>query len=114
MNRIFLLRLKKWISEGDTQPFYITTEWRKARLKAMELWHFECYRCRYIKQPSELSEATMVHHVKPVKDYPELALSLFITENGRSVIQLMPLCFNCHAAMESKAVRANEQYPEKW
>lgn len=114
MTRTFLAKLNKWIADGDVHPFYITGEWRKTRADVIEYWHGECYRCKHIKTPSELNAATMVHHVKPVKTHPELALSPFIIENGKRTIQLMPLCFDCHAAMESKAAEAEEAYPEKW
>lgn len=110
----------KWLLEliktGDLHNFYISTPWRKARLAALEFYHFECQRCKNEKTPSELTPATMVHHVKPVKKYPQYALSLFIYDKktGKKVPQLIPLCHNCHAAAEKKQANENQKYPERW
>ena len=44
-----------------------------------------------------ISLATTVHHVKEVKQYPALALSVYYTnEKGRKRRQLIPVCDHCH------------------
>ncbi len=103
------------IASGDTQPFYTSAPWRKARAKAIKYYHGECQRCRS-KSPSLLTPATMVHHVKAVKTHPQYALDLFIIDEktGQKQAQLLPLCHDCHAAVESASAAAEELYPERW
>ena len=116
MTTEFLKWLNSLIRSGDLHPFYISTEWRKSRTAAMKYYHGECQRCKNDKTPSILTPATMVHHVKSVKKYPQYALSLFVfnPKTGQKEAQLLPLCDACHAAVESKSGKANEEYPERW
>lgn len=116
MTSDFLRWLVGLIRSGDVHPFYISTEWRKARAGAIKYYHGECQRCKHEKVPSVLTPATMVHHVKSVKKYPQFALSLFVfnSETGEKEAQLLPLCDACHAAVESKSAKAQESYPERW
>lgn len=116
MTSEFLRWLVGLIRSGDVHPFYISTEWRRSRAKAMKYYHGECQRCKHEKTPSVLTLATMVHHVKPVKKYPQYALSLFVfnAQTGKKEAQLIPLCNDCHAAVESKTMKATEGYPERW
>ena len=60
--------------------FYKSDEWKKARLIAMARCFGICQDCG--------GTATMVHHIKPLRLYPELAL---VQSN------LKPLCDKCHA-----------------
>ena len=115
MTSEFLRWLTGLIRSGDIHAFYISSEWRKARAKAIKYYHGECQRCKS-KTPSVLTPATMVHHIKPVKKYPQYALSLFVfnTQTGKKEQQLLPLCNDCHAAVESKTAKVNEDYPERW
>ena len=81
----------------ETDPFYSTWAWRAVRQKALERDLFECVLCaregRYALSGAGRIvpvRATMVHHIKPRKEYPELALVL---DN------LMSLCDSCHERM---------------
>lgn len=74
--------------------FYRSHKWKKKREEVLELYHHECQRC---KERGKLTKATTVHHEKPLKDYPELAFEIFL-EDGTP--QLIPLCFDCHEAIE--------------
>lgn len=115
MTAQFLKWLKGLIAAGNVQPFYTSAPWRRARAEAIKHYHGECQRCRS-QSPSVLTPATMVHHVKPVKAYPQYALDLFIIDEktGKKQAQLIPLCHDCHAAVESASAAAEEQYPERW
>lgn len=58
----------------------------------------------------------MVHHMKPLHLYPELALSNeYIDEEGKTHRQLISLCKDCH---ETKAHPKEESMtmltPERW
>lgn len=115
MTSEFLAWLNKLIRDGNVQPFYTSAEWRHSRAKALKHYHGECQRCKS-KTPSVLTAATMVHHVKPVKRYPQYALDMFVfnPQSGEYEPQLIPLCHDCHAAVESKVAALQEQYPERW
>ena len=67
--------------------FYRSPAWRHKRKEILQSYHYECQRC---KAHGKYSRATMVHHIKHLQDYPELAL----TDSN-----LMPLCFDCHKEM---------------
>lgn len=80
--------------EKETDPFYWTGAWKRARQAALDRDHGLCVWCRRAgryridrhgrRWPVK---ADMVHHIKPKKDYPELALEL---DN------LVSLCDGCH------------------
>lgn len=82
----------KWIrilagkSIHGWHAFYLTSMWRKKRISILARDHHECQRCR---KKGRHSNATMVHHIKHLDEYPELALT---DEN------LVSLCDECHLA----------------
>ncbi len=65
--------------------FYKSSAWINARAVSMAKHYGLCQDC---KDKGILKAADMVHHIKPLKDYPELAL---VQSN------LRPLCNKCHA-----------------
>lgn len=91
MTPIVLTKLKQWIADDTVIKFYKTKEWRIMRSRARKRDHNECQAC---KRLGEHSPMDMVHHIKVVKDYPELALELNNLES---------LCNSCH----------NREHPEK-
>lgn len=73
-----------------TDPFYHSGAWLRVRQMALARDKHLCQECvRRVKMglQSRPRNATMVHHIKPRKEYPELALVL---ENLES------LCNTCH------------------
>lgn len=69
--------------------------------------HGECVMCaragRYVRDRAGRlcrPRATMVHHIKPIKEHPELALSL---DN------LMSLCDQCHDEMHPEKLPARRK-----
>lgn len=74
------------------KAFYHTTAWKKKRKEILKRDHNACRRCR---QHGSYTRATTVHHIKHLKDVPELALT---NDN------LISLCKGCHEAV----------HPEKW
>lgn len=122
MTRRFYLWLLKLIADGDVHPFYTSTEWRSVRESVLREHHYECYMCRQKGKLTTRGNSTplVVHHVKPLKQYPKLALSPYITDsNGHKVIQLMPLCHSCHEEIEGrkgnfKPKGDNPKFPERW
>ncbi|MBY3623723.1 HNH endonuclease [Acinetobacter sp. CUI P1] len=67
-----------------SKAFYRSTAWETARVQALIRDNYLCQHC--IKR-KRLTPADMVHHIKPLSDYPDLALVL---EN------LLSLCNSCH------------------
>ncbi len=89
------LRLKdlvKLIKAGREHEFYLWPEWRGpngARVQTLKYDHFECQAC---KRKGRYRRAVIVHHIKHLKDRPDLALSLFDGEER----QLESVCKQCH------------------
>lgn len=80
-----------------SDPFYHTEAWRRARRAALERDHWLCQ--DHLAQQRagariRVPTATVVHHIQPREDYPELALELS---------NLVSLCEACH----------NKRHPEK-
>lgn len=71
--------------------FYHTTRWQKKREAILRRDHRTCQLCR---RKGKYKRATTVHHMKHLRDHPELAL----TDDN-----LISLCSECH----------EEVHPEK-
>ena len=84
-------KLRQWLADDTVKYFYWLKEWRIIRKVRRKIDNNECQRC---KQTGRHSPAEMVHHIKEVRAYPELALTLSNTES---------LCNACH----------NREHPEK-
>lgn len=67
---------------------------RKWRAKAQRILKRDGYACQECKRYGRMKEATTVHHIKHVDEYPELAW------DSRNLISL---CAACH----------NKMHPEK-
>lgn len=81
----------------ESDPFYHSPAWKRARHVALTRDHGMCCVCMERFEHGlcvKPRRATMVHHIKPVKERPDLALSL---SNLRS------LCTICH----------NQLHPER-
>lgn len=86
--------IKNLFKEHKEYKFYKTREWRLLRAQVMNEARGECKWC---KEKGIISKAETVHHVKHVKDFPELALSRTYIDAGGSVKpNLIPLCHECH------------------
>lgn len=79
------------IKLGNTEVFYKSIEWIKKRRDILKRDNNECQKC---KSNGGYHKAECVHHIKHLKDFPELALT---DEN------LTSLCYACH----------NIEHPEK-
>lgn len=75
------------VSERGWKAFYHTKEWRRKRAAILKRDHNACQICR---SKGRYSRANTVHHIKHLKDVPELAL----TDDN-----LMSLCAACHEDM---------------
>lgn len=87
-----LAQLVSLISAGREDLFYHWPEWLSKRDEALGLDRHECYLCRERKR--RYRKAVLVHHVKHLKDRPDLALSVYDPDTGER--QLVSVCRACH------------------
>lgn len=98
--------LVKWINNlieiDRLYRFYKNSLWLRLKKEVEEEQHHECQKC---KARGRYRRNDVVHHVKHVREHPELALSrYYIDEHGKKQKQLICLCNQCH----------NEEHPEKF
>ena len=92
-----LAELAQLIAAGQEAKFYDWPEWAHIRADVLELDRHECQRCKNVKH--RYRKAVLVHHVKHLKDRPDLALSIWDGPER----QLVSLCRACH----------EEEHPER-
>lgn len=86
-----LLKLRELVEQENTDCFYHWPEWKTMRAQVLKLDHYECQIC---KKKGRYSRAVIVHHIKHLKDRPDLALSIYDPDTkGR---QLISVCKACH------------------
>ncbi|MGG5304204.1 HNH endonuclease [Enterococcus pernyi] len=73
MTEEFYRWLLQLIREDRLVKFYQSPKWRRLREKAMKRDHYECQECRRLGKYHRVEN---VHHIKEVKDRPDLALDL--------------------------------------
>jgi len=81
----------KYKRNQEARVFYKSAAWEKVRKLALIRDNYLCQECL---RNGMITKADVVHHIKELKDYPELALVL---DN------LECLCHSCH----------NKEHPEK-
>ena len=111
-----LAQLRRLIAQGREHEFYTWPEWRREpdgiRAQVLRLDHWECQCC---KRKGKYRKAVIVHHVKHLKQRPDLALSIFDGEQR----QLESVCKSCHEEYhpESQRQYAPQEPPlteERW
>ena len=100
-----ILKLHTLIEQENTDCFYRWTEWRKLRAQVLKLDNYECQLC---KAKGRYSKAIIVHHIKHLKDRPDLALSIYDSNTGQR--QLISVCKECH---EKEHPESQRQYMPK-
>lgn len=107
--------LEELTKDGNLSVFYNSTAWRKLSKYVIKTHNNECHYC---KKKGKVTRATIVHHVKPLKEFPKFAYSLTYTDpDGKENLQLIPLCRNCHEAVHHRgagAVKRDALTPERW
>lgn len=131
MNKIKLRRwIEKLIADDELWRFYKSKEFIKFKTDILKENHYECYECkkrgiitRYdTDKDGNKRILSTVHHVRHVREYPELALSrTFIDDEGKMQLQLIPVCKACHNKLhpekQKKAYTKNEERfenEERW
>lgn len=100
-------KLLQAINRGREDIFYNSRTWRKKRKQILARDNFECQRC---KKEGRVSKADTVHHIKELKDCPEL---------GLSSANLVSLCFSCHNIIHERFGNQKSRgekigIPERW
>lgn len=101
-----LEQLRGMIADGNPDPFYDWPEWNFIRHLVLTLDSFECQEC---KKKRRFRAAKVVHHVKHLRDRPDLALSVCDYETSER--QLVSLCRACHE--EQHPERGLTRYPKR-
>lgn len=86
-----LRELVSLLTAGQEYKFYSWPEWRALRLEVLRLDRYECQHC---KAAGRYRKGYIVHHVKHLRQRPDLALSVFDPDTGQR--QLSTLCKQCH------------------
>lgn len=107
--------LKEWIEEliakDELWRFYKSKEWVTVKERILKKNHHECSVCRSsgkitrydVDADGNKKLISTVHHVQFVRKHPGLALSETYTYNGKTYVNLIPVCKACH----------NKLHPEK-
>jgi 5-methylcytosine-specific restriction endonuclease McrA len=108
--------IRSLIEADNVHAFYTSGEWLHLKDDVLEEYKHECQDC---KDRGKYTKATIVHHVKHLRKYPELALSkTYIDENGKEKLQLKPVCKDCHEYVEHpERLQWNKKKPlteERW
>ena len=103
-------QIKKLIEDNRLDIFYNSKYWRRLSHAIIREQNNECQIC---KSRGKYSRARIAHHVKHLKDRPDLAYSrYYIDENGVKHRQLLAVCFNCHEEEHDKKFKGNAR-PKK-
>lgn len=95
-----LERVCKLIADGELNKVYKLQLWRRKRATILKRDNYECQHCKKKVWLRQIVKATHVHHIKELRDYPELALD---DDN------LISLCFNCHEEVHDRNEKNRKQ-----
>lgn len=110
------------MTEKEVKAFYNSSAWKHKRLEILDRDRYECQDCRKrLIEAAEAGErmsgddrklrrAEEVHHIKELREYPELALN---DDN------LVSLCAKCHNMRHGRIIkrfakRKKRLTEEKW
>lgn len=106
--------IKRLIAEDKIDEFYTSRAWRKVRAESFKRFNYECQECKrngiltLLAKPNQRVKPGEVigigHHKKPLRVYPELALTV---EN------IEPVCWDCHNKIEKKKENKDTELTEE-
>ena len=113
ISQLRLQQLVALIQQGREHDFYAWPEWQEKREEVLQMDCRECQRCKQLRRRHRA--AVIVHHVKHLRDRPDLALSVWDGEER----QLISVCKQCHEelhpeSMRQTAPKAPPLTPERW
>lgn len=88
------------MTEEEVSAFYQSPAWRRKRKAILKYDNYECQLCKtgkgFAHRPM-YTPAEIVHHVKHLRDRPDLKLSdIYVDTDGVSRRQLISVCKRCH------------------
>ena len=95
-----LARLTAMLEAGRENVWYNSSDWGAVREAVKQMDHCECLVC---KAMGRHSPARYVHHVKHLRDRPDLALSVYDPDTGER--QLICVCKDCHEMLHPESQR---------
>lgn len=110
-----LSQLQAMLTDGTSNRFYDWPEWERTREEVLRM---DCQECQLCRARGRYRAAALVHHVKPLKDRPDLALSVFDEATGER--QLLSVCRSCHEELHPERMRRRDSRfvppltPERW
>lgn len=113
--KVTIQEIAALIAAGREHEFYAGAEWKRMAAMVRQYDHGECQLC---KQRGRYRRGEIVHHVKHLKERPELALSLIDPATGTR--QLITVCKQCHeeqhpeALAKPKSAKRQETTKERW
>lgn len=106
--------IKELIRLNRVDEFYNDKYWRHLSGSIIKEANNECELC---KRRGRYARAELVHHVKPLRQFPMLAYSRYYTDkNGVQHKQLIALCRSCHEEQHPERHRASRSFTneERW
>ena len=98
-NKLTAKELTNLIQQGKEHDFYISKEWKRLAESVRRIDRYECQLC---KHRGRYRRGEIVHHVKHVKDRPDLALNLYDPDTNAR--QLITVCKQCHEQCHPEAL----------
>ncbi|SKB28419.1 HNH endonuclease [Acetoanaerobium noterae] len=93
------------IKSGNEIAFYKSMVWLRKRKQILKRDNYECQHC---KLKGMYSKAETVHHIKHLKDYPELAIE------DNNLISLCNVCHNIVHPEKLKIIKKEIVSEERW
>lgn len=91
------------IATGREHEFYAGAEWK--HMAAM-VRRYDSNECQLCKQRGRYRRGEIVHHVKHLKERPDLALRINDPDTGQR--QLITVCKKCHEEQHPEALMVSE------
>ena len=88
------------LAAGRENVWYNSGDWGRVKEAVKRMDHCECLVC---KAMGRHSPARVVHHVKHLRDRPDLALSIYDPDTGER--QLICVCKQCHELLHPESQR---------
>ena len=104
----------RWIEEDKLWKLYKSKEWIELKEEVLIEQNRECQRC---KRQGIIDTATTVHHVFHVRQYPQYALSKYVSINGKRIRNLEAISKSCHNLEHPEKQFKNKKQPlniERW
>lgn len=95
-----LARLTAMLAAGRENVWYNSGDWAAVKAAVKQIDHNDCLIC---KAMGRRRAAHIVHHVRHLRDRPDLALSIYDPDTG--VRQLISVCKDCHEMLHPEAQR---------